>query len=319
MKRIQIILYIIVFLFITPSVNAISAVASIKTSQGDVKIQRVNRMITGRKGLVLNDEDLIITGQSAKATILFRDGSEIRLFQNTRFVIEKSQEAKGARRGFLNRFKLNVGAFWGKFAKGSQTTKIVTPTATCGIKGTNASFSQRKEGLNVSLSQGAIELENEDEKIVLHSGKMIKGVTKRGSFKHNVTDIPYRIGITPDSKKIQIPTEGNEGKINFTIQIYNVKTKHNVERSGNIFISLPLDKIVFPSKIRLNKRGYKRVTARIKPFQKGDYGNGRVEITAIADGESYMNVGSGQTILTFDIPEKIQKTIRIDANTGKIR
>ena len=65
-------------------IKAINAVASIKAISGEVKIERLKRNIPGRKGLVLNDKDIVITGHRAKTTILFRDGSEIRLFQNSR-------------------------------------------------------------------------------------------------------------------------------------------------------------------------------------------------------------------------------------------
>jgi FecR protein len=314
------IIFILLLSFILPAsaVNAINAVASIKSTIGEVKIQRLRRNIPGRKGLILNDRDVVITGTRAKATILFRDGSEIRLFQNTKFTIEKSEELKGSQRGFLNNFLLKAGSFWGKFTKNRQKTKIVTPTATCGIKGTSVAFSQRNGVLDVSLSTGLIELENEDEKIVLAPGKMVTGITRSGSFKDKVQDLPFRLMMKPDNSRIQIPTPGNQEKIDFTLQVINVKTRENVSRLGEIFFSLRTNKINFPASVKLNDRGYARVTATIKPFQKSDYGDGRIEITAVAEGESALDIGTAQTLLTYEIPQKYRKTIRIDANTGQV-
>ncbi len=318
MKK-PIISFILFILFIpTPATFAINAVASIKKLSGEVKIQRLKRNIPGRKGLVLNDKDIVITGHKAKTTLLFRDGSEIRLFPNTRFIIQRTQEIKGAQRGFLNNFMLKAGSFWGKFTKNRQKTQISTPTATCGIKGTSVSFAQRNGKMDVSLSTGTIELENEDEKIQLPAGKMVKGITMTGSIQEKIEDIPYRLMIKPDNNKINIPLEGNEGKIDFTVQIINIKTKQNVERSGQIYLSLKMDKIVLPERVVLNERGFVRFTASIKPFKKEDYGNGKIEIVAIAEGEKFMDIGSGQTMLIYDIPKKFQKTIRIDATSGKI-
>lgn len=297
---------------------AINAVASIKNVTGEVKIQRSKRNIPGRKGLVLKDQDVVITGYNAKTTLLFRDGSEIRLYQNSRFMIEKSEELEGSQRGFFNNLILKTGSFWGNFTKKKQRTRVVTPTATCGIKGTSVSFSERNGKLDVSLSTGVVELENEDEKITLAPGKMVKGITQSGSFKNKIEDLPYRLMIEPDNKHIKLPTQGNTEKIDFTLQIINTKTKQNVARSGIVFFSFKSDKMLFPGNIQLNDRGYARVSATVKPFQKGDYGNGRLEIVAVAEGENFMDVGTGQTILTFDVPKKFRKTIQIDATSGEV-
>ena len=315
------ILYLLIIAFVmspVTSVKAINAVASIKATSGDVRIQRLKRNIPGRRGLILNDRDVVITGFNARTTILFRDGSEIRLFQNSRFTIEKTEEMKGEQRGFINNFLLKAGSFWGKFTKNRQRTRISTPTATCGIKGTSVSFSEKDGKLDVSLSTGLIELYNEDEKLMLPAGKMIKGIERSGTFKEKIQDLPYRLVIAPDNRKIDIPTVGNTGKIDFTIQVTNVQSKQNVSRPVDLFFSLRSDKIIFPKTVRLNDRGYARVTATIKPFQKADYGNGKIEIEVLAEGEKAMDIGTGQTLLTFDVPKKHQKIIRIDAGSGQI-
>ncbi|MBU2514853.1 FecR family protein [bacterium] len=318
MKKLIILVILAFALSPVTSVQAINAVASIKAIDGDVKIERLKRNIPGRKGLVLNDQDVVITGYNAKTTILFRDGSEIRIFQNSRFIIEKTEELKGSERGFLNNFFLKTGSFWGKFTKNRQRTKIVTPTATCGIKGTSVSFSERNGQLDVSLSTGLIELENEDEKIALQAGKMVKGIKQTGIFNDKIEDIPFRLVIEPDNRHIVVPTVGNTGKIDFTVQVTDVKSKQNVSRSGDIFFSLRSDKIIFPESVKLNDRGYARVSAAIKPFQKADYGDGRIEIEVLAEGEQAMDIGTGQTLLTFDVPQKHKKIIRIDATSGEI-
>ncbi|MBU3917100.1 FecR family protein [bacterium] len=327
------VIIMIVILAFVPASYALNAVATLTAIFGDVKLQRVKDGVRsnepGQKGMILEDKDLVITGPNARTTLLFRDGSEIRLFQNTEFMIEKTIELKGVKkRGFFNSFQLNMGSFWGKFTKNRQKTTIKTPTATCGIKGTSVSFSERNGQLNVSLSTGAIELENEDEKILLKAGKMIEGITRTGSFNKKVKDLPYFIEIKPDNNKIIIPTKGNTSKINITIQMMNVKTKQNVERSGRVYLSLETvvldtdrqktDKIVFPENITLNDRGFARFTAQILPFNEGDYGRGKIEILAIVEGEDFMNVGAGQTMLSYDIPQKLQKTVNIKANTGEV-
>lgn len=319
METKKILLTLILILFLAPSAFALNAVASIKALEGDVKVDRSNRTLSAKKGLVLNDADVVITAQNAKTTILFRDGSEIRLFQNSRFLIEQSQETKSGNRGFLNRFQLKVGSLWGKFAKNRQDTTIVTPTATCGIKGTLVAMSEENGKLDISLSTGVVELENEDEKITLNPGKMIEGIARNGTFSDKITDIPYRISIQPDERKIKVPTVNNIEEISFTIQLIDVKTQRNLERPATIYFSVDSDKIIFPENIRLNKRGYRRVVAQVMPFQKSDYKTGQIEVSAIAEGERQMNIGAGQSILTYDMPAKRPRTIQINANTGAIQ
>ncbi len=307
-----------------PSAKAIDAVASLGKLRGDVEVLRKirgikdSRKIPGRTGLILNDKDVVITGSRAKATIIFRDGSEIRLFQRTRFVIEKSEESKVGKRRFFHNFKLTLGSFWGKFTKGRQRTKIKTPTATIGIKGTNVAFSERDGRLDISLSSGLIEVENQHESILLQPGKGIMGMNKTGSIQDKVQDLPYRIMIRPDKSHIEVPDKGGTEEIFLTLQVIENKTQKNVYLSGNVYISMQLDKVVFDRNVVLNKRGYARIRALIKPFQKADYKNGQAQILAVMDGEQYLNIGAGQAVLTFDVPENMSRTIRVDVNSGNM-
>jgi hypothetical protein len=321
MKRLISTLALCATLFFIGDVCAIDidAVASIKSLDGDVKVNRQNRTIVVRRGLVLNDKDVVITATNAKTTILFRDGSEIRLFQNSRFIIESTEEREGPHRSFINRFRLQIGSLWGHFAQNRQTTTIHTPTATCGIKGTSVSIEQKDSELNVSLFTGAVELENEDEKILIGPGKMVEGITKQGSFKDKIVDIPFKILISPDRRRIEIPTAPDEGEISFTLQLIDVRTKSNLERSANIYLTAPTDKIVFPESVQLNRRGYERVTARILPFMEADYKDGQIDIIAIVDGEDALKIGQGVAVLTYDLPRPAQRTIRIDATSGMVQ
>lgn len=308
--------YIIIISFVAISpVYGLNAVASLGKIKGIVEISRDDSKITGRKGLILQDKDQVITGVRSKATIIFRDGSEIRLFQKTKFIIEKSIEQKGQHRGFLNNFRLAVGSFWGKFTKRRQKTRIKTPTATIGIKGTSVVIGTNR----VSLTEGLISVGNLENSIDLPPGKMMVGITTEGDLKSKVQDIPNRVVIRPDHFKIKIPKTSVSEEIAFDIQIVNIKTGKNVSRSGDIYISSGSDKIVFPDDIRLNKRGYARVNVKVYPFKKSDYKNGQVEIFATLEGEQAMDIGSGQATLTYDIPKKLNRTIRINVNSGEVQ
>jgi len=315
---------VFVLSLMAPSSYALEAVASLGKISGNVEILRKvgkrkeSRKIPGRKGLILKDQDIVVTGRRAKATLIFRDGSEIRLFQRTRFVVEKSEESKKEGRTFFHNFKLTIGSFWGRFTKGKQRTKIKTPMATIGIKGTNVAFSLRDGKLDISLSAGLITVENEDEVFTLQPGKRIKGITREGTIHDKVEDLQYRVLIKPDNMHIKLPEPGKQEEFFLTLQIVDTKTDKNIYRSGSVHISLELDKIVFSKNVKLNNRGYARIRAKVNPFKKADYKNGQVQILAVMDGEEFMDIGAGQTVLTYNVPKSMSRTIRINVNSGEV-
>ena len=306
------------FLLFSPEVMAIDAVASFGKLDGNVQVLRESRKIPGRAGLILNDKDVVVTGRSSRVTIIFRDGSEIRLFEDTRFIIERSQESTEGDRRFFYNFKLKLGSFWGRFSKGKQNTLVETPSATIGIKVTNVAFSQTGGRLDIALSEGKVSVDNEDGSINLEAGYRLKGVSKHGDFKSKLSKMPYQVSIKPDNPKITIPAKGEVEEMFFSIQLIDSRTKQNYGKKGMVFISLDNDKLIFPDGIQLNKRGYARIKATIKPFQKVNYKNGQLEVFAVVGGKQAMNIAAGQTLLIYDVPQKIKRIIRVDMTTGHI-
>lgn len=308
-----------------PTCFALDMVATIKdvkikdrTGYVEVIKKKDNKKVSGIPGLILNDQDWIKTGDQSKVTIEFRDGSIIRLFQHTEFLIEKSKESQKGSRHFLNNFQLKLGSFWGKFTKNRQKTVIRTPTATCGIKGTTVAFAEKAGTLDVSLSSGKVSIENDSESIDLEPGKMAKEITRKGSIRDKISDLPYLITIKPDSSRIKIPQKG-QNVIYFTLQLVETKTNQNYSRPGNVYISPRLDNIKFSQDISLNSGGFARVKATVYPFvEKNDYrdgkveivkeyGDGRIEIVAVMDGDNYLDTGAGHTTLIYDVPGTMRR------------
>ncbi|MBU2512953.1 FecR family protein [bacterium] len=311
-------LFIAALVVHSPSTYAVEAVASIKALDGTVDILRNKTTFAARTGLILHDKDLVVTYQKSKVTLIFRDGTEIRIFPNTRFLIEKSEESQDTPRRFLHNFMLKVGSFWGKFTKNRQRSLVKTPTATVGVKGTTFAMAERDSSLDVSLSTGEITISNQTESIDLVTGKIVKNISATGTIQDKVSDITYQVVIKPDHNKIEIPEPGKENEVYFTLQLVNLKTNKNVDRPGEIYISLVTDKIEFEDNIRLNSRGYARVKALIKAFEAIDYRHGQIEIFAIMDGEEFIDVAAGRTVLTYDPPDLNRLNLKIDASSGEV-
>lgn len=309
----------VVLMLFTINGHAIEAVASIKNVKGDVDIQRKRSTIAARMGLILYDKDLVVTNPRSKVTIVFRDGSEIRLFANTKFLIEKSEEAQSGSRRFLNNFRLKLGSFWGKFTKKRQETVIKTPTATAGIKGTTVSFAERNGVFDISLSSGIVEVKNERETVELTTGKMIKSLTKDSTISDKIEVLPYKLVIKSDVSEITLPNKGQEKEIYFTLQLINVKTNKNVSKKGDVYISIDSDNIELEPNIVLNSRGYARFRATVKPFDKVDYKNGILEFYALMDGEQYLDIGASKAVISYEMPADSKRKLKIDASSGKVQ
>ncbi|NQU64464.1 MAG: FecR domain-containing protein [SAR324 cluster bacterium] len=301
-----------------PDSFAANAVASIKDFKGSIAIERGDRNLSVRKGLILYDKDTVVTGKNAKVTIVFRDGSLIRLFSNTRFLIEKSVESKKGSRKFLHHFFLELGSFWGKFTKKYQSTVIRTPTATAGIKGTIVSMLERDATLTVSLSAGAVTLTNDDNTLDLQPQQIATDVTRRGSIGDKIENLPFHLTIKADQTEIKAPEAGEEVEIFFTLQIVQKTSNQNVLRSGPIYISHGFDNILFEPNIHLNARGYARIKARVKPFEGKNNVQEAIKITAIMDGETFIDVDAGQTYLTILQTGQKTKRLLLDVNSNKI-
>ena len=123
--------WLIVFCFLLGTVDVgnvmakSTAIATLTHVKGKVEVQlsRNNKRTLGRNGLLLYPKDAIITGSSGRVTVLFRDGSEIRLFENTQFVIEDARESASQKRSFHYRFFYEAWVFLGEIQQGPSENK----------------------------------------------------------------------------------------------------------------------------------------------------------------------------------------------------
>lgn len=323
MKSFQVFLTLIGFLFGLVLSNqtavAVEAVASVKNIRGPVDVQRKEKRIAARAGLILHDQDLVVTYDKSRITLIFRDGSIIRLFPNTRFLIEKSEEAPSGPRRFLHDFRLKLGSFWGKFTRNRQQTVIKAPTATVGIKGTTIAMKERNNTLGLRLSTGKVQISNQSESVELSAGQYVKDITKTGTIKDKIGNLPFQILINPDQSTVTVPNPGEKEELYFTLQLVNLKTNENVEKTGPVYLSITAENIVFDQDVQLNSRGYARAKATISAPKSMTYAMDTVEIFALMDGEEFLDVKSGSTVLTLEYPKGLKRKLKIDAKSGDVK
>ncbi len=119
---------------------------------------------TLRRGTVINSGDAIVTSARSRTQVRFTDGGFISLQPNTKFRVDEfnyQKNAKSEPRGFFSLLRGGLRAITGAIGKlNRKNYKVVTATATIGIRGTGYTAEIRDDGLFVSVGEGAISLTN---------------------------------------------------------------------------------------------------------------------------------------------------------------
>jgi hypothetical protein len=292
-------------------------VASLQNLLGRVQVvQKVNgETVQARIGLLLRAGDTVVTADQSRATIKFRDGSEIRLFQNTRFVLQAAKESVGNDRSFRFDLLLRAGSLWGLFVKQHQTAKISTPTATIGIKGTTLRITEQDNTARVALTEGLIEVSNERKTVELEPGKRLVNFTRVDDLSLKIEPIPFKLEMRSEKRKLAFA--GNQPEEVFvTLQLTNVTTGREVPRAATIYFRSNYDKITYPPMAKLDQRGFARVPLTVAPPEAADAQlNGNVYVWAVIDQADADDTGEGRIL--FNIPVSAgEEHIKIDAEKG---
>lgn len=292
-------------------------VASLQNMLGRVQVLQKSsgETVQGRVGLLLRAGDTVITAEDSRATIKFRDGSEIRLFQNTRFVLQAAKESVGADRSFRYDLLLRAGSLWGFFVKQRQTAKISTPTATIGIKGTTLRIAEENNKARVALTEGLIEVSNERKTIELEPGKRLTSFTRVDDLAQKVEAIPYKLEMR--SEKRRLTFSGNQPEEVFvTLQLTNITTGREVPRAATIYFRSNYEKITYPPVARLDQRGFARVPLTFAPPEAADAQlSGNVYVWAVIDSPEADDTGEGRILFNIPVP-KGEERIKIEADKG---
>ncbi|MBF0238278.1 MAG: FecR domain-containing protein [SAR324 cluster bacterium] len=296
-----------------------TAVATLTKVNGKVEVQisKMNKRTMGREGLLLYQDDTIITGQGGRVTVLFRDGSEIRLFENTQFMIETGKEQETEQRSFRYNFFMKMGSFWGKMQKSRQQTSIKTPTATIGVKGTSLRVSTNETASSIALTEGLISVDNKNSSIELVPGKRVVSISSTDDLSKKIEDIPYKLFITADSYDVDF-TKTQQSTIRLSIQLGNVQTGQNLGRSGKLYLRSNYPNIQFPENVELDASGFVRFPIEINsPRYQDQEFDGNVTIWAVPDDAKADDIGEGSILIKIKSASKTRH-YHIDGNTGEI-
>jgi len=295
-------------------------VANLGRIQGRVIVIEgvTQREVQGRQGLLLRQGDTVRTEEGAKATIKFRDGSEVRLFPKTNFLIQGAKESRAGDRSFKFDFRMKLGALWALLVPQRQPATIGTSTATIGIKGTTLRVVERDDKARVALTEGSVEVSNERGTIELEPGKRLTDFTRSDDLATKVQDIPLKLDMK--SEKQQLQFSGNQPEEVFvTVQLIDLKTRRQVPRSGPVYFRSNYDGITYPPTAELDQRGFLRVPLQIAPPGAADSElNGNIYVWAVLDQEEADDTAEGRVLFTFPVSTAPER-IRVESQTGEGR
>lgn len=293
-------------------------VAHLDRIQGRVNVRQAatEQMVQGRDGLLLRIGDLVTTETEARATIQFRDGSEIRLFSDTSFLIESAKESTGTERSFTTKVFMKLGSFWANFVRERQTASVDTPTATIGIKGTTLRVVERDNAARVALTEGLIDVSNARSTVELEPGFRLTEFTRRDDLAAKIEPIPFKVDIRSETRELDF-SDNRPVTAYVTLQLIDIESGANVARSGPIYLRSNYDKITYPPEPRLDEQGFARVplTFAVPEPADGEL-DGNIYVWALLDRENADDTAEGRVLFRFRMPPT-EERLRIEAETGE--
>ncbi len=135
--KVRMAIFALIFLaLLIPSSVLAAPIGKISAVQGNVDVTVGSTpAVAAREGMPVNEGDILRAKSKSKAEVTFNDGNQLRLAANTRLKI--TAYAVGEKKSnFLNLFRGKMQSMVKNLGKGS-TYEVRTPTAVCGVRGTD--------------------------------------------------------------------------------------------------------------------------------------------------------------------------------------
>ena len=263
--------YLIILLLSSLCANDIvGAIASLK---GDVKIRETksSKYISAYKGQMLKSGNWIRTGNGVFLSIIFLDGTNVKIHQKTEVEIKSSRLT--AKELKTNMYIAEGEALSNVNKQGNGSFKIETPTAVASVKGTEfgVSYDFNNSSTILKVISGEVEFGNDNIGTILASameGAEINKDTKEASkYKITEEDLPkwadnidsdWGFNIIPD-KEGTIPANT---PLRVTVQINNITDNTSANdfsqlvtiESDKQYIYLSKNNTNWQNKIELNDK-----------------------------------------------------------------
>ena len=302
-----------------PAQDSSPAIATLLQIEGSVEVitEKSPKGRRGKDGMLLFAGNIIRTSGNSKATVEYRDGSSFRLFQNSEFFLDSSEEQNTSKRTFKHLVTLNKGSLRARLKKGLQRTKIRTPTALIGVKGTSVRITENKNKATVSLTEGQAEVSNLSSRTIINSGQWLPDFGRTDDLSSKVVPIPNLLNLKTDEYEFDFRS-GKSKQFEFSVQLQNTFSRKIVKRKGLVNFESDYNYIRLPKRFMLDANGYARVLVGIDfPRIEDSKFRSMITIRAFMDEDGFDDVAEGNLVLKIRNSSKI-RTIILDPDRGLI-
>jgi hypothetical protein len=154
MKRL---LMIIVAILILPSLvfsEEFSNKTFLKFKKGMVRVKRVNGgWVRAKNNMDLNIGDTIKTLSNGRATVVLSGTAFVKVKPNSVLTIPKDKSNTAKKVSFI---KLAKGVLWAHAKKEENSLKVATPSAICGVRGTEFIVEAGRDFMRLIVTKGAV-------------------------------------------------------------------------------------------------------------------------------------------------------------------
>ena len=302
---------------LVPAQDNRPAIATLLQIEGGVEVvtEKSPKGRRGRDGMLLFSGNKIRTSVKSKATVVYRDGSHIRLFQNSEFLLDLSEEQNTSRRTFKYQLTLNNGSLRGRFKKGLQRTIIITPTALIRVKGTSVRIAENNNKVTVSLTEGQVEVSNLSSSTIMNAGQWMPQFGRTDDLSKIVVPIPNLLNLKSDEYKFDF-RNGESKQFEFSVQLQNSVSSKIVKRKGLVIFESDYNRIRLPKRFMLDANGFARGLVGIDPPRIDDKKfRGLITIRAFMDNDGFDDVAEGNLVIKIRNSGK-KRTLILDPDKG---
>jgi len=273
--------YFIFTILIWPGLTLAAGIAVLDEVEGKIKTARKIKSIDPQGRKILSHGDQVRTGASGRATVIYNDGTRVRIFKNSHLRIEKP---KG-----IGSVTIHQGTAWAQVPKrrSNRRTKfrMRTVDAVIGIRGTNLTVNaQRGGGTNVGLSSGAISVQNQSQEVLLSPGQMLEGVGKQSDLKNQIAPMPFAL-------KVHSPISLNlhqDQAITVELSLTSRQPGQSLPIGFEVYVTVNHPSAIYNKRVRLDGEGKGSLEVRL-PSNRGNF----KELVIYAVMEDNWNVTSG--------------------------
>ncbi len=274
------------------------ALAVFTETTGRVELRRRGLKEQIHDGSFLFRNDVVITGPRGKTTLLLRDGSRIRLFEQSRFLINHEKVSENPAGRINRRMRLHSGTILVLLLSANMQAEIQSgPGILIRVNGGILRVFHREKENTISITKGEAWIRNRLSSVKLDEGQRLDRVKDTDYLSEHATPIPHVFRLHSDPLELAFAEEKPVSAF-LELQLKTRLTDRDVHRKGPVRLWSSYSRLSIPREVKLDSRGHAHVRMRISPPDRltGLF-DGTIRLFASMDSAGFEQVAEGQLLL----------------------